>query len=487
MKKVDIIGAGLSGLYAACYLAKQGLKVRVYEKNSSLGGRSRTFSENGFRFDMGPSWYWMPELVDKLFADLGEDRSAYFKLKQLSPSYRIFWKEDAPTDVPSDMKGLLDLFDQLEDNGADKLKLFLSDAKTKYDIATQNFMELPGKKWSELVRYSVVKNAMKLDVFKSVERDVSRRFKSEKANMILNFPVLFLGEMPSRIPSLYTLMNYADLELGTWYPEGGMSALAEALYQIGKKEGVEFHTDAEITKINSEQNYAVSFKIGQESIPTDEIIASADYHFVEQHLLDKQDQKYNEKYWDKRKLAPSCLIYYVGVSKRVSNLLHHNLFFDEDLKVHGESIYTHKSWPEKPLFYVCAPSITDSEVAPEGCENLFFLMPIAPDLHDTEDVREKYFQIMLARLEKHIKQDISENIIYKKSYAIKDFKSDYNAYKGNAYGLANTLMQTANLKPKIKSKLHNLHFCGQLTVPGPGIPPALISGKIVAKEILNKL
>lgn len=484
MRKVDIIGAGLSGLYAACYLAKQGANVRVFEKNETIGGRSRKFSQQGFTFDMGPSWYWMPELVDKLFRDLGEDRSHYFSLQQLKPSYRIFWKDTAFTDVPADMKGLLNLFDQLEPHGADKLTQFLKDAKVKYDIATADFMEQPGLSWFELINFKAIKNAFKLDVFKSVEKDVAKRFDSEKARAILNFPVLFLGEMPSRIPSLYTLMNYVDLELGTWYPQGGMNALAAALAKIAQNEGVKIYTNSEVTSFQINGGKISAIQVGAEFLDTNEVIASADYHFVEQKLIPAPYRKYDEAYWNSRKLAPSCLIYYVGVSKRVTGLLHHNLFFDEDLTEHGRDIYEHSQWPRKPLFYVCAPSVTDDSVAPEGCENLFFLMPIAPGLSDTSEVRERYFKQMVERVEKYTGCSFTESIILKKSYAIADFASDYNAFKGNAYGLANTLGQTANLKPKITSKLPNLHFCGQLTVPGPGIPPALISGKIVAKKII---
>lgn len=485
MRKVDIIGAGLSGLYAACYLAKKGVKVRVFEKNSEIGGRSRSFSTNGFTFDMGPSWYWMPELVDQLFHDLGEQRADYFKLTHLQPSYRVFWKDSQPTDVPHDMSSLRKMFDEFEPGAAQKLDEFLKDAKLKYQIATRDFMEQPGLSWSEIINLKTLKNAIRLDVFKSVEKDVARRFKSEKLRAILNFPVLFLGEMPSRIPSLYTLMNYVDLELGTWYPEGGMSALAKALEKIARKHGVEIHTEAEITKFETQANEITGIEINQKLYETEQIIASADYHHIEQNLVPEKFRKYSEKYWNSRKLAPSCLIFYVGVNKRIDGLLHHNLFFDEDLNAHGKQIYENPSWPDKPLYYICAPSKTDATVAPAGHENLFFLMPIATEIEDNETVRKKYFDLLLTRTEKHLGVNFRDQIVYQKSYAIHDFSKDYNAYKGNAYGLANTLRQTANLKPKITSKLNNLMFCGQLTVPGPGIPPALISGKIAAREFLK--
>ena len=485
-KKVDIIGAGISGLYAACYLAKAGHEVNVYEKNGSAGGRSRVFKAEGFTYDMGPSWYWMPELIDQMFEDLGEKREDYYSMKRLEPAYKVFWKNEEPTNIPSDMAALKKLFDEFEPNGGEKLETFLNDAKIKYDIAVDQFLFQPGLKWKEILSFKVFKNALKLDVFKSVEKDVSKRFTSERARAILNFPVLFLGEMPNRIPSLYTLMNYADLKLGTWYPEGGMGVLAKSLQKIAEKEGVKFHFNAALEEIKCENKKVTHFKVNNELKSTDQLLISADYQYVEQNIVPKTHRTYSEKYWDDRKLAPSCLIYYLGIKKTVPNLTHHNLFFDEDLIEHGKTIYDQPDWPESPLFYVCAPSKTDAQVAPENHENLFVLIPIAPDLKESKNIKDKYLDIVLKRIEKHTGEQIADEIVYRRDYCISDFKKDYNAFKGNAYGLANTLMQTANLKPKIVSKLSNLTYCGQLTVPGPGVPPALISGQIVAKHIISQ-
>lgn len=486
IKKADVIGAGLSGLYAACFLAKAGYEVDVYEKNESVGGRGRVFEAEGFTFDMGPSWYWMPELIDQMFTDLGEDRSEYYSLKRLDPAYQVFWNKHTPTNIPADFKELQSLFDSFEDNGGSKLADFLTDAKTKYDIALDKFLFNPGLKWKEIVNLGVFKSALKLDVLKSVEKDVSNRFTSARAQAILNFPVLFLGEMPNRIPSLYTLMNYADLKLGTWYPEGGMSAISKALMKIAEANGVKFHFNTPLEKMACIDGKVSHIQVGGKLKETEQLIISADYNYVEQNLVPKKYQKYDKKYWDSRKLAPSCLIFYLGVDSEVPNLKHHNLFFDEDLIEHGKTIYDSKSWPDAPLFYVCAPSKTDKEVAPKGKENLFILIPIASDLEDSKEIRNGYLDIVLKRIKKHTGKDISNQIIYKRDYCISDFKNDYNAFKGNAYGLANTLKQTANLKPKITSKLSNMNYCGQLTVPGPGVPPALISGQLVANHVLNK-
>lgn len=486
MPKAQIIGAGLSGLYAACYLSGNGYGVSVYEKNESVGGRSRTFESDGFKFDMGPSWYWMPDLIDRMFEDLGENRKDYFSLQRLDPSYRVFWKDSAPTDVPAGMNDLKKLFDSFEPNGGKKLEKFLADAKVKYDVAVKNFLFQPGLKWKELAKPDVVRYFFRLNLFKSVSKEVEKTFQSEKARALLNFPVLFLGEMPNRIPSLYTLMNYADFGLGTWYPEGGMSALAKALEKIAIKNGVEFHFNSSLESVSVKGKEVDHIQISGEELDAENLLVSADYHFVEQNLIPKEHRSYSEKYWDDRKLAPSCLIYYLGIDTKVPNLLHHNLFFDESLEDHGKQIYANPSWPNKPLFYVCAPSKTDAEVAPEGKENLFILIPVAPDLEPEKETKDHFLNIVLGRIEKQCGIDLTDKITYRRDYCIEDFKADYNAFKGNAYGLANTLKQTANLKPKITSKIENLMYCGQLTVPGPGVPPALISGQLAASLIIKR-
>ena len=485
MPKAQVIGAGLSGLYAACYLSGKGYEVSVYEKNESVGGRSRTFEADGFKFDMGPSWYWMPELIDRLFQDLDEQREDYFRLQRLNPSYRVFWKDTAPTDIPASMEGLKDLFDSFELKGGPKLEKFLADAKVKYEVAAKNFLFQPGLKWKELAKPDVLKYFFQLHLFKSVNREVEGMFRSQKARALLNFPVLFLGEMPNRIPSLYTLMNYADFGLGTWYPEGGMSALAKALEKIAIKNGVQFHFNSPLEGVSVTGKRVDHIQVSGQELSVDNLLISADYHFVEQNILPKEYRSYSEEYWDGRKLAPSCLIYYLGIDEKVPNLLHHNLFFDENLEEHGKQIYSNPSWPDKPLFYVCAPSKTDDSVAPEGKENLFVLIPVAPDLKPEKETKDRFLEVVLQRIEKQCGVDLTDKISYRRDYCVEDFKTDYNAFKGNAYGLANTLKQTANLKPKITSRIENLMYCGQLTVPGPGVPPALISGQLAATQIIK--
>ncbi len=309
----------------------------------------------------------------------------------------------------------------------------------------------------------------------SVLSVISRKtFTEPRLKALMEFPVLFLGAMPEDTPSLYSLMNYAGLKLGTWYPKGGFGKVIEAMMKVNIEQGVSFHFNAPIDKIVVEKGRAVGLKLGDESRSYDAVVATADYHHVEADLLDSHHRNYSEEYWQKKTFAPSCLIFYLGIRKKIDALQHHTLFFEEDLATHSIEIYKKPGWPSKPLFYVCCPSKTDASVAPEGHENLFILMPLAPGLPDDETIREKYFDIILNRLQQHTGEtDLKSQIDYKRSYCISDFVADYNSYKGNAYGLANTLRQTAILKPKIRNKkIRNLFYAGQLTVPGPGVPPS---------------
>ncbi len=485
--KVSIIGAGFSGLSSACYLAKMGYNVTVYEKHNQVGGRARILKEEGFTFDMGPSWYWMPDVFERFFADFGKKVSDYYTLKRLSPGYRVFFEKDQ-IDIPSNLEELYQLFDKIESGSSIKLKEFLKEAEYKYQVGIHDLVYKPGVNISELFDAKLIKGLFKLDVFKSMSSHIRKLFKDERLIQILEFPVLFLGALPGNTPALYSLMNYADLVLGTWYPEGGMGKIAEGMHKLALGLGVNFELNADISKINVENSVAKTITTNINYNGFSALISSADYNFTEQKLLNKEFHQYSTDYWETRKMAPSSLIFYLGVKGEVKNLLHHNLFFDEDFGVHASEIYTHPKWPSKPLFYVCNPSKTDNTVAPEGFENIFILIPIAPGLTENTELVEHYYNLVMERLEMKTGSTIKSNVVYKKVFSPKNFIADYNSFKGNAYGLANTLMQTAHLKPSIKNKkVKNLFYAGQLTVPGPGVPPALISGKLAADQVHHYL
>jgi phytoene desaturase len=484
-KKVTIIGSGFSGLSAACYLAKQGHKVTVLEKHDRVGGRARQFSQDGFVYDMGPSWYWMPDVFEKFFADFGKKVSDYYELERLSPSYRVYF-DDGPLDIPSDLNEFYAMFESIEKGSAVKLKQFLKEAEYKYQIGMNDLVYKPGLSLTEFMNLRFFKGIFKLDVFNSIASHIRKSFTNPKLIQLLEFPVLFLGALPQNTPALYSLMNYSDIVGGTWYPKGGMVSVINAMHKLALELGVTFQLNQDVSKIQVANGLANTIVTQNNNPNFDVVVSSADYHFTEQKLLDKPYRNYSEKYWKSRKMAPSSLIFYIGVNKKLPNLLHHSLFFDEDFDLHAKEIYTNPKWPTKPLIYLSSTSQSDAHVAPAGCENLMVLIPIAPDLAEDKKTNDYYFDLVIKRIEKHIGVSFKDNIIFRRDYAGSDFSKDYNSFRGNAYGLANTLSQTAILKPKLKNnKVKNLFYTGQLTVPGPGVPPCLISGKLVAEQVLK--
>jgi phytoene desaturase len=484
-KKVIVIGSGFAGLSAACHLAKAGFKVTVLEKNAGPGGRARQFEHEGFVFDMGPSWYWMPDVFESFFAHFGKRVSDYYDLVRLDPSYSVRFADGDRMEVPAPMADLEALFEHYEPGSSAHLRRFLAEAAYKYEVGMGEFVHKPSHSIWEFADWRVLRSMVRLQMFSSLSGHVRGLFKNEKLRQLLEFPVLFLGATPQNTPALYSLMNYADLSLGTWYPMGGMFKIVEGMVSLAKELGVEIILNQEVKHIQVPNGHAthVLTTDGQQ-YAADVVIGGADYHHIESRLLDTPLRNYSEKYWQSRTMAPSSLLYYLGVNKRVEGLNHHNLFFDEDFGRHAHDIYESPAWPEKPLFYVSAPSVTDPSVAPAGCENLFLLIPVAPGLDDTPEIREHYYHLTMDRLEHWTGQKIRDAVVYKRSFAHADFVSDYHAFRGNAYGLANTLLQTAFLKPKMRSKrVSNLFYTGQLTVPGPGVPPSLISGEVVAREV----
>ncbi|THF49190.1 phytoene desaturase [Flavobacterium supellecticarium] len=486
-KKIAIIGSGISGLSAACYCAQSGNEVHVFEKQSQPGGRARQFqTTNGYTFDMGPSWYWMPDIIESFFNDFGHRTSDFYDLVALNPQFEMIFN-DENISIPKSYEALKALFEDIEKGAGKKLDTFMKAAKFKYEVGMREFVNKPCHSWLEFMSLKIAGSALKLDLLTNFRNYVGHYFSDPKLRTLMEFPVIFLGASPIKIPAMYSLMNYGGYALGTWYPMGGFYQLVLAMQKVAEEQGAYFHFNQNIDQIIVEQGQAKGLIVNGEFQAFDAIIASCDYHHTE-ILLEPNMRNYSEKYWASRTFAPSCLIYYLGFNERIPNLKHHTLFFENDLDEHIASIYNTKKWPEKPLFYTCCPSKTDPSVAPEGCENLFLLIPLATGLSDSESTREKYLDEMLERIEKHTgTQRLKSKLEYKKSYCVSDFINDYNAYGGNAYGLANTLNQTAVLKPSIKNKhIKNLFYTGQLTVPGPGVPPSIISGTIVAKEV-NKL
>ncbi|WP_340203373.1 phytoene desaturase family protein [Ascidiimonas sp. W6] len=480
--KIIVIGSGFSSLSAACYLAKQGHQITIIEKNPTLGGRARQLKRDGFTFDIGPSWYWMPDIFERFFADFNKKPSDYYSLEKLDPAYQVIFKDEIIT-IGDSLNKIYQEFERIEPGSSTKLKKFIQKASDNYDIAIKDIVYRPGISPLELVTKETVLRVGQF--FKNISKDIRKDFKNDKLIAILEFPVLFLGAKPSDTPSFYSFMNYADFGLGTWHPRGGMHQIIIAMEKLARELGVEIITDSPVEKIMVENKKVIGIQTNGEVLKADIVVSGADYHHSET-LLEEPYRQYSEKYWSKKTFAPSSLLFYVGFDKKLKNISHHNLFFDVDFEAHAEAIYDTLEWPKEPLFYANFPSITDAEMAPEGKENGFFLIPIAPGVEDTPELRSQYFDIIMDRFETLTNQEIKNSIIFKESFCVKDFVKEYNSYKGNAYGMANTLLQTAFLRPGLRSKkVKNLYFTGQLTVPGPGVPPALISGKLVS-ELIHK-
>jgi phytoene desaturase len=483
-KNVFIIGSGFSSLSASCYLAKAGYKVTVIEKNSSLGGRARQFKKDGFTFDMGPSWYWMPDVFDRFFEDFNKSRSDFYELEKLNPAYKVFFGKNDSISIEDSLDKIKEIFEKEEKGSSVKLQNFMDEAENNYDIAVKDMLyKMPGISPLELI---TKKTIFKVKSFISnIRREVRKGFKSHRLKAILEFPVLFLGAKASNTPAFYSFMNYADFGLGTWQPKNGFFDLVNAMIKLGESLGVKFLTNSNVDSIEVTNKEVDSIVINGIKHDCSLIISGADYAHTES-LLDQKYRQYSDKYWSKKTWSPSSLLFYVGFNKKVPNVAHHNLFFDTDFEKHAQDIYDNPKWTKDPLFYANFTSITNPNTAPKDCENGFFLIPIATNLEDNEDIRNEYFDIIIERLEKLTGEKLREHILFKKSFCINDFEKEYNSYGGNAYGLANTLMQTAFLRPKLRSKkVKNLYFSGQLTVPGPGVPPAIVSGKLVSDLIIK--
>ncbi|MBE0641746.1 MAG: phytoene desaturase [Bacteroidales bacterium] len=480
-----IIGAGFSGLAAATTLAQAGKRVTVIEKHVQAGGRARTFSEKGFTYDMGPSWYWLPDVFDQYFAEFGKRPADYYELLRLDPSYRVYYGKDDYVDLPASQEKVAELFETMEKGAGAQLLRMLEEARFKYELGIGQLVRKPANSWLEYINWPVISGSMRLHVFSSVYSYFRKNFKNPRLYPILEFPMIFLGATPRKTPALYSLMNYADISLGTWYPMGGMGKVVDGMYELARELGVEFRMGESVEQLMVKDGRLSGVLTASGEIPASGVIATADYQHVESSLLPKEYRRYDNKYWEGRDLAPSALLYFLGIDKPLPELLHHNLFFDESFDRHAEELFDDARWPSRPLLYVSCTSRTDPSVAPADQENLVILIPVAPGLEDSDEVREQYYQYSLQKIKDVAGVDLEGHVVYRRDYSQKDFSQDYNAYQGNAYGLGNTLMQTAVLKPRMKSRLPGLWFAGQMTTPGPGVPPSIISGQVAAQQLIK--
>ncbi|KPK62608.1 phytoene dehydrogenase [candidate division WOR_3 bacterium SM23_42] len=483
-RKLLVIGAGFGGLSAAALLAQDGFQVTILEKNEQAGGRARVWRKDGFVFDMGPSWYLMPEVFEKYFALFDKNTQDYYKLIRLDPSYRVFFGMDKTVDVPAQREEIDRLFDELTPGGSVKLREYLAVAQYQYEIAMQEFMYREYKTIFDFLNWKVITKGTRLKIFESYDKFARRYFEDADIRKILEYTVVFLGGSPNNTPGLYSIMSHVDFDLGVWYPCGGIGQLVHAFTRLAAEQGVEILLNQGVQKIQVQDGRVKKVITDKEDFEADVVLVNADYQFAETRLLENRYRTYDQSYWEKKKMGPSAFLVYLGLNRRLPGLLHHNLYLDPSWDEHFHSIFDEPAWPENPSYYVSCPSKTDKTVAPTGCENLFVLVPVAPGLEDNESIRNEYFTKTITHLEKLIGENIRSHIAVRRIFAHNDFKQAYNAFKGTALGMSHTLLQTAVFRPAHQSKkVPNLFYTGSYNHPGIGVPMVIISSQIVSKEI----
>jgi phytoene desaturase len=483
-KNIIIVGSGFGGISASALLAKQGHNVIVIEKNDHSGGRASVYKKDGFNFDMGPSWYLMPDVFEKFFAEFNKKPEDYMDLIRLEPSYRVFFGENDYVDISSDQEKNLDLFESLEPGAREKMKEYLKKSKYEYDIAMRDFIYKDYKHLTDFFKPRLIIEGTKLHMFEKLDAYAQRYFKSQKIRKILEYTIVFLGGSPYDSPALYSLMSHVDFNMGVWFPKGGMGSLAKAMTKLAEKQGVQFIYNEPVNQLLIEQNKVIGVKTEKKVHRADLVVVNADYAWAEQTLLNETHQSYSNKYWEKRKIAPSAYLLYLGLDKQLKNFLHHNLYFHPQWDEHFKDIFKTPTWPNHFSYYVSCISKTDPTTAIPGGENVFVLIPVAPGLNDTDEIRSKYFNKVLNHMEKLTGENIKNHILIKRIFTHRDFSNRYNAYKGTALGLAHTLKQTAIFRPKHQSKkVKNLYYTGHYNHPGIGVPMVIISSQILAEEI----
>jgi phytoene desaturase len=491
---VVVIGAGFGGISAAAYLAQAGYDVTVYEKNGWVGGRARVLARDGFRFDMGPSWYWMPDEHDRWFADMGVRREDYYPIRRVDPSYKVYFGDSLPDEsrnevtVPADLDAAKALFESYEPGAGSKLERFISQAKQKYDFAMTSFIYRNFDSIWDMVNGDFIRSFRKLNLLTSYRGLIERYFSHPYLRKILEFPVVFLGSFARSTPAVYTLMNYIDFGLGTWYPEGGFGRVVRSMQEVAESKGARFVFNTEVTGIRSDGGRATGVTIrdgeGEREVHADAVVANADYVHVENRLLSPGDRSVPLEKWRNKTFAPAVLNFYVGFNKKLPFFAHHTFFFDTDWNDHFDAVYGDRRWPADPLFYLHIPSITDPGCAPEGHEAMFILVPCALGLDDPDDIRDRYFTRVMDRMENLTGERLRDSIVFRETASIREFRRDYNAHEGTAFGLGQTLFQTAYFRPMNRSKkLSNLYYAGQYTVPGTGTTMSMISGKLASMRI----
>src|SRR6056297_842827 len=483
---IVVIGSGFGGLSTACYLADAGANVTVVEKNEQLGGRASRLERDGFTFDMGPSWYLMPDVLARFFGHFGKRPEEYYSLSRLDPHYRIFFKDGDQVDFLPDVEANKELFESYEPGAGEALSNYLDKSEYTYNVGMEHFVYEDRPRLRDYIDLDVMRYSWGLSLLGKMQGHVADYFEHPKLQQIMQYTLVFLGGSPSNTPALYNMMSHVDFNLGVYYPDGGIGAVVDGLVELGEGMGVTYETDSEVSEISRRKEGFLVETVHGDTYHPDEVVVNADYGHAEQELLPEHERQYDEDYWEKKTYAPSAFLMYMGVEGDVDPLEHHTLVLPTDWDPHFDDIFEEPDWPDEPAYYLCVPSETDPSVAPEGHSNLFVLVPIAPGLHDGDAVREEYREKILADIAENTGVDLRDRIVFEEQFAVSDFADRYNATGGTALGLAHTLRQTSLLRPPNRSSaVDGLYFTGAFTTPGVGVPMCLISGEHTAKRLID--
>jgi 1-hydroxy-2-isopentenylcarotenoid 3,4-desaturase len=501
-KTAVVIGGGIAGLATAALLAKAGMSVKLFESRDSVGGRASLWEKDGFRFDMGPSWYLMPDAFEQFFNLMGTTADKELKLERLSPAYQT--RNEGLGDklmMSENLDEIKAMFEGIEKGSGAKLQEYLESAESAYDLSIKHFLYTNFRDPRSFFHKDVLaKMGTFVKLLLTSLYDFSGKYvKDERLKKMLNFPAVFLGASPYKTPSMYHLMTHVDMNQGVFYPQGGLYTVIEAIERLAKANGVEIHTSSPVTKILSQDGKAKGVLVGNQEYLADTVIASADLQFVETQLLDDKDRSLPQKWWDNKTPGPSAMLLYLGVKGKIEQLDHHTLLYTRDWaknfaevfkKADGKSII-----PNPASLYICMPSKTDASVAPEGYENIFVLVPIAADPSigrgGIDRAGDESFELEADRIIEQVANwceipDLAERIVVRRTMGPKNFEDELNAWSGTALGMAHTLTQSAFFRPKNYSKkVKNLFYTGHNTIPGIGLPMCLIGAELVYKHLTN--